>query len=256
MGASYKESAFGTAVWTTGWTDILTHRKEVRLPPPAEAGGFCRRNSIIPTFDHFTSKYGFDEGAEYTHAGEHARTCIVQAVNAHLQELSRLDVRLVKFDRNCLHNPCRILVLPWDEKISDEELLANTLTGEIQEVTFSPQELDDENWEFSVVLDQCYYIERPEIWIGACTKGPLTYLGAYVNLAPNQEFPVQAFIEHYSLPIRRHAHSVPEHLHMGAEINEFVHSWLGYADQNGYAFGYDPQVILHENIHTPLEIVE
>jgi hypothetical protein len=43
---------------------------------------------------------------------------------------------------------------------------------------------------------------------------------------------------------------------MGAEINEFVHSWLGYADQNGYAFGYDPQVILHENIHTPLEIVE
>jgi hypothetical protein len=31
---------------------------------------------------------------------------------------------------------------------------------------------------------------------------------------------------------------------------------LEYADQNGYAFGYDPKVILHENIHSPLEIVE
>ena len=107
-----------------------------------------------------------------------------------------------------------------------------------------------------MVLDQCYYIERPEIWIGACTAGPLTYLGAYVNLAPNAEFPVQAFIDHNSLPIRGQAYSVPEHLHLGAEINEFVHSWLEYADQNGYAFGYDPQVVQHENIHSHWELVE
>jgi hypothetical protein len=90
----------------------------------------------------------------------------------------------------------------------------------------------------------------------ACTAGPLTYLGAYVNPAPNQEFPVQAFIEHNSLPIRRHAHSVLEHLHLGAEFNEFAHSWLEYADQNGYAFGYDSKVVQHEDIHSPLEIVE
>jgi hypothetical protein len=76
-----------------------------------------------------------------------------------------------------------------------------------------------------------------------------------VNLAPNQEFPVQVFIEHNSLPIRGQACSVPEHLHLGAEINEFVHSWLEYADQNGYAFGYDPKVIQYEDIHSPRVLV-
>ena len=210
----------------------------------------------IPTFGNFTSKYGFDEGAEYTDADERARTRIVQAVNAHLQELGRTDVRLVEYDRPGMHNPCMILTVSWDGKMSDEELLSKMLTGEIQEVNFSPQELDDENWEFSVVLDQCYYIERPEIWIGACTAGPLTYLGAYVNLAPNAEFPVQAFINHNSLPIRGQAYSVPEHLHMGAEIDEFVHSWLEYADQNGYACGYDPKVVQLEGIRSPWELVE
>jgi hypothetical protein len=29
---------------------ILTHRKEMRLPPTAEAGGFCRRNSMIDQY--------------------------------------------------------------------------------------------------------------------------------------------------------------------------------------------------------------
>lgn len=106
-----------------------------------------------------------------------------------------------------------------------------------------------------MVLDQCYYVERPEIWIGACTEGPLTYLGAYVNLAPVEEIPVQAFIERASLPVQGQKYSVPERLHLGIEINEFVHSWLEYADQNGYAFGYDPKVIQYKDIHSPWVLV-
>lgn len=210
----------------------------------------------IPTFDNFTDKYGFGDGKEYSDADERARTRIVRAVNEHLHELDRTDVRLVEFDRNGMHNPCRIVVLPWNGKMSDEELLAKAVTGEIKEIDFSPEDLDNDNWVFSEILDQCYYVERPEIWFGAHVEGSLTYLGVYVNLAPNKEYPVQAFIEHNSLPIRGQKYSVPEHMHLGIEVNEFVNSWLEYANANGYNYGYDPKVIQHEDINSSWELVE
>jgi hypothetical protein len=45
-------------------------------------------------------------------------------------------------------------------------------------------------------------------------------------------------------------------MHLGIEVNEFVNSWLEYANANGYNYGYDPKVIQHEDINSSWELVE
>jgi len=159
---------------------------------------------------------------------------IVQTVNEHLRNLAD-GVRLVEFDQNGLHNPCRILVLPWDGKMGDEELLAKTLTGEIQEVDFSPQD-----WMMktgiSVVLDQCYYVEPPDL--DGILHGKAADLPRRIREPGSpMRIPCAGILDHNSLPIRGQAYSVQSTCIWAPKSMELVHSWLEYADQNGYAFG-------------------
>lgn len=74
------------------------------------------------TWEDFTDKYGFDDGAQVEDRDFGARAQLVKLLNEQ-PELKDAGVRAVEYDRPGFHNPCLIVLVKAVEGKTDEELL-------------------------------------------------------------------------------------------------------------------------------------
>jgi hypothetical protein len=97
------------------------------------------------SWQDFTSKWGFNEGASTESRDYEARASIVAELNE-MTGVKAAKVRTVEYNRPGFHNSCLILILPNPADRSDAELLAAWKTGDLQEVELpaSVLELVDE----------------------------------------------------------------------------------------------------------------
>ncbi len=85
------------------------------------------------SWQDFTSKWGFNEGASAESRDYEARASTVAELNE-MPGVKAAKIRMVEYDRPGLHNSCLILTLPNPTDGSDAELLAAWKTHELEEV--------------------------------------------------------------------------------------------------------------------------
>jgi hypothetical protein len=91
------------------------------------------------TWEDFTSKYGFSDGASVEPRDFEARAKLVDMLNDR-EAMKTAGLRALEYDRPGLHNPCLLVVVERRAK-SDAELLKPWLVGEIEEARL-PDELE------------------------------------------------------------------------------------------------------------------
>jgi len=91
------------------------------------------------TWDDFTDKYGFRDGASVERRDFQARSSLVEVLNDHAA-MKAAGLQALEYDRPGLHNPC-LLVLVKGQGKSAAELLTSWLAGEI-EAEQLPDELE------------------------------------------------------------------------------------------------------------------
>jgi hypothetical protein len=91
------------------------------------------------TWEDFTSKYGFSDGASVEPRDFEARAKLVDMLNDR-EAMKTAGLRALEYDRPGLHNPCLLVVVERRAK-SDAELLKSWLVGEIEEARL-PDELE------------------------------------------------------------------------------------------------------------------
>jgi hypothetical protein len=91
------------------------------------------------TWEDFTNKYGFSDGAGVEPRDFEARAKLVEMLNDH-DAMKTAGLRAVEYDRPGLHNPCLLVVVERRAK-SNMELLKSWLAGEIEEAPL-PDELE------------------------------------------------------------------------------------------------------------------
>src|SRR4029077_12383919 len=102
------------------------------------------------TWDDFTDKYGFCDGASVEPRDFEARSTLVEVLNDH-GAMKAAGLRALEYDRPGLHNPCLVVVVKGYGK-SATELLTSWLGGEIEE-----EQLPDEvELEISEVVAEAY----------------------------------------------------------------------------------------------------
>jgi hypothetical protein len=97
------------------------------------------------TWEDFTNKYGFRDGASAESRDFEARSTLVEVLNDH-GAMKTAGLQALEYDRPGLHNPCLIVVVKGQGK-SAAELLTSWLVGEIEEAPL-PDELELEISEF------------------------------------------------------------------------------------------------------------
>jgi hypothetical protein len=83
------------------------------------------------TWEDFTDKYGFCDGASVEPRDFEARSTLVEVLNDH-GAMKAAGLQALEYDRPGLHNPCLIVVVKGHGK-SAAELLTSWLAGEIEE---------------------------------------------------------------------------------------------------------------------------
>jgi hypothetical protein len=96
------------------------------------------------TWDDFTDKYGFRDGASVEPRDFEARSTLVAVLNGHAA-IKAAGLQAVEYDRPGLHNPCMLVVVKGQGK-SAAELLTSWVAGEIEESPL-PDELELEIFE-------------------------------------------------------------------------------------------------------------
>jgi hypothetical protein len=96
------------------------------------------------TWDDFTDKYGFRDGATVEPRDFEARSTLVEVLNDHAA-MKAAGLQAFEYDRPGLHNPCLLVVVRGQGK-SAAELLTSWLSGEIEEAPL-PNELGFEIYE-------------------------------------------------------------------------------------------------------------
>ncbi len=91
------------------------------------------------TWDDFTDKYGFCDGASVEPRDFEARSTLVEVLNDH-GAMKVAGLRFLEYDRPGLHNPCLLVVVESRAK-SNMELLRSWLAGEVEEALL-PDELE------------------------------------------------------------------------------------------------------------------
>lgn len=81
------------------------------------------------TWEDFTSKYGFSDGASVEPRDFAARAKLVEMLNDH-EVMKTAGLRALEYNRPGLHNPC-LLVLVEGRAKSNTESLKSWLAGEI-----------------------------------------------------------------------------------------------------------------------------
>jgi hypothetical protein len=96
------------------------------------------------TWDDFTDKYGFRDGASVEPRDFEARSTLVAVINDHAA-MKAAGLQALEYDRPGLHNPCLVVVVKGQDK-SAVELLTSWLAGEIKEEQL-PDEMELEIFE-------------------------------------------------------------------------------------------------------------
>jgi hypothetical protein len=91
------------------------------------------------TWEDFTNKYGFRDGASVEPRDFEARAKLAEMLNDQ-EAMKTAGLRALEYDRPGLHNPCLLVVVAGRAK-SDIELLESWLAGEIEEASL-PGELE------------------------------------------------------------------------------------------------------------------
>jgi hypothetical protein len=104
------------------------------------------------TWDDFTDKYGFRDGASAEPRDFEARSTLVEVLNDHAA-MKAAGLQALEYDRPGLHNPCLLVVVIGQGK-SAVELLTSWLSGEIEEAPL-PEELE---LEISGLVAEAYDI--------------------------------------------------------------------------------------------------
>jgi hypothetical protein len=102
------------------------------------------------TWDDFTDKYGFCDGASVESRDFEARSTLVEVLNDH-GAMKTAGLQALEYDRPGLHNPCLIVVVKGQGK-SAAELLTSWLAGEIEKAPL-PDELE---LEISELVAEAY----------------------------------------------------------------------------------------------------
>jgi hypothetical protein len=84
-----------------------------------ESGGV---NMAIGTWEDFTSKWGFNEGASTEIRDYEARALIIAELNE-MTGVRAAKIRAIEYNRPGFHNSCLILILPNPEGRSDADLV-------------------------------------------------------------------------------------------------------------------------------------
>jgi hypothetical protein len=95
------------------------------------------------TWDDFTDKYGFRDGASVEPRDFEARSTLVAVLNDHAA-MKAAGLQALEYDRPGLHNPCLVVVVKGHK--SAVELLTSWLAGEIKEEQL-PDEMELEIFE-------------------------------------------------------------------------------------------------------------
>lgn len=104
------------------------------------------------TWEDFTDKYGFRDGASVESRDFEARSMVVEMLNDHAA-MKAAGLQAFEYDRPGLHNPCLVVVVKGQGK-SAAELLTEWLAGEIEEASL-PDELE---LEISELVAEAYQI--------------------------------------------------------------------------------------------------
>lgn len=87
----------------------------------------------LGSWEDFTSKWGFNEGASTESRDYEARSLIVAELNE-MTAVKAAKIRMVEYDRPGLHNSCLILIFLNAKDRTDAELLADWKAGKVEEV--------------------------------------------------------------------------------------------------------------------------
>jgi hypothetical protein len=104
------------------------------------------------TWDDFTDKYGFRDGASVESRDFEARSTLVEVLNDH-GAMKAAGLQALEYDRPGLHNPCLLIVVKGHGK-SAAKLLSSWLAGEIETESL-PDELEI---EISELVAEAYQI--------------------------------------------------------------------------------------------------
>ena len=104
------------------------------------------------TWEDFTDKYGFRDGACVESRDFAARSRLVEVLNDHAA-MKAAGLLAFEYDRPGLHNPCLVVVVKGQGKPA-AELLTSWLAGEIEEAPL-PDELE---LEISELVAEAYQI--------------------------------------------------------------------------------------------------
>jgi len=106
------------------------------------------------TWDDFTDKYGFCDGASVEPRDFEARSTLVEVLNDH-PAVKAAGLQALEYDRPGLHNPCLVVVVKG-QGWSAAELLNSWLAGEIEQAPL-PDELE---LKISELVAEAYKIKR------------------------------------------------------------------------------------------------
>jgi hypothetical protein len=111
------------------------------------------------TWDDFTTKYGFGDGAQTEGRDYRARDTIIETLND-LPAFKQGNIRAVGYDRPGMHNSCLILLLDaGNGSLTDEELIKHYLTNEnVDEV-----DLPEGDYELEEIIAEAYAVADEQL---------------------------------------------------------------------------------------------
>ena len=102
------------------------------------------------TWDDFSDKWGFSDGAGVEQRDFDARSIVASRLNG-LPEFNVARIRAVPYDRPGVHNPCLIILLPNPNHKSDDQLLADWATNKTDAV-----QLPEGNYDVDEIIYEAY----------------------------------------------------------------------------------------------------
>jgi hypothetical protein len=89
------------------------------------------------TWEDFTGKYGFSDGAAVDARDFEARSVLVGLLNKH-PAMKSARLRALEYDRPGLHNPCLVIVVT-EQGEADSELLRLRLENQLVDADLPPE---------------------------------------------------------------------------------------------------------------------
>jgi hypothetical protein len=110
----------------------------------------------IGTWDDFTDKFGFQDGAGVEDTDFRARAVLVKKLNDH-PVMQKAKITAVEYDRPGMHNPCMILLFKNPNRLTAKQLLKKFLV----EADFIETELPEDDVDVNEMISEAYASVMP-----------------------------------------------------------------------------------------------